>query len=179
MSSKHQELAGFIWSVADLLRGDYKQSEYGKVILPFTVLRRLDCVMAPTREAVLDRDAKLSSRASRTWTPMLRTRRRAAVLQHQPAGLRKLLVRDPDNVGNEPAVATSAASPPNAREIFDKYDFDAADHRLDDAEPALPGGQQVRRHRPAAPTRCRQPPDGLRLRGADPPVLGNLQRDRR
>jgi hypothetical protein len=37
-------LSSFIWSVADLLRGDYKQSEYGKVILPFTVLRRLDCV---------------------------------------------------------------------------------------------------------------------------------------
>jgi type I restriction enzyme M protein len=40
-----QSLSSFIWSVADLLRGDYKQSEYGKVILPFTVLRRLDCVL--------------------------------------------------------------------------------------------------------------------------------------
>ena len=39
----------FIWSVADLLRGDYKQSEYGRVILPFTVLRRLDCVLEPTK----------------------------------------------------------------------------------------------------------------------------------
>ena len=39
-------LSSFIWSVADLLRGDYKQSEYGKVILPFTVLRRMDCVLA-------------------------------------------------------------------------------------------------------------------------------------
>ena len=46
-------LSSFIWSVADLLRGDYKQSEYGKVILPFTVLRRLDCVLAPTKHAVL------------------------------------------------------------------------------------------------------------------------------
>ena len=46
-------LSSFIWSVADLLRGDYKQSEYGKVILPFTVLRRLDCVLEPTKEAVL------------------------------------------------------------------------------------------------------------------------------
>ncbi len=42
-------LSSFIWSVADLLRGDYKQSEYGKVILPFTVLRRLDCVLEPTK----------------------------------------------------------------------------------------------------------------------------------
>ena len=55
--SVDQNLSAFIWSVADLLRGDYKQSEYGKVILPFTVLRRFDCVMAPTRQAVWDRDA--------------------------------------------------------------------------------------------------------------------------
>ena len=48
-----QSLSAFLWSVADLLRGDYKQSEYGRVILPFTVLRRLDCVLAPTKEAVL------------------------------------------------------------------------------------------------------------------------------
>jgi type I restriction enzyme M protein len=46
-------LSALIWSVADLLRGDYKQSEYGKVILPFTVLRRLDCVLEPTKAAVL------------------------------------------------------------------------------------------------------------------------------
>ena len=49
----HQSLSAFIWSVADRLRGDYKQSDYGKVILPFTVLRRLDCVLEATKEAVL------------------------------------------------------------------------------------------------------------------------------
>src|SRR5436309_4025410 len=48
-----RETASFIWSVADLLRGDYKQSEYGRVILPLTVLRRLDCVLEPTKPAVL------------------------------------------------------------------------------------------------------------------------------
>ena len=51
-------LSSFIWSVADLLRGDYKQSDYGKVILPFTVLRRLDCVLEPTKAAVLAELAK-------------------------------------------------------------------------------------------------------------------------
>jgi hypothetical protein len=51
------ELSSFIWSVADLLRGDYKQSEYGRVILPFTVLRRLDCVLEPTKDAVLKEKA--------------------------------------------------------------------------------------------------------------------------
>ena len=45
--------AAFIWSVADLLRGDYKQSEYGRVILPLVVLRRLDCVLEPTKQQVL------------------------------------------------------------------------------------------------------------------------------
>jgi hypothetical protein len=55
------EMVGFIWSVADLLRGDYKQSEYGKVILPLTVLRRLDCILEPTKPAVLTKVTELST----------------------------------------------------------------------------------------------------------------------
>jgi type I restriction enzyme M protein len=51
-------LAAFIWSVADTLRGDFKQSEYGRVILPFTVLRRLECVLEPTRDAVVEEKKK-------------------------------------------------------------------------------------------------------------------------
>ena len=54
--------ASFIWSVADLLRGDYKQSEYGKVILPLVVIRRLDCVLEATKAAVLKRKAELEGR---------------------------------------------------------------------------------------------------------------------
>lgn len=57
-SSKHTELANHAWSVADLLRGDYKQSDYGKVILPFTVLRRLECVLEPTRQKVAEEVAR-------------------------------------------------------------------------------------------------------------------------
>ena len=48
------EQANFVWSIADLLRGDFKQSEYGKVILPFTILRRFDCVLAPSKEKILE-----------------------------------------------------------------------------------------------------------------------------
>ncbi|MGH2450335.1 MAG: type I restriction-modification system subunit M N-terminal domain-containing protein [Candidatus Limnocylindria bacterium] len=48
----------FIWGIAELLRGDYKQSEYGRVILPFTVLRRLDLVLRPTKQSVLDEAAR-------------------------------------------------------------------------------------------------------------------------
>ena len=57
-----QEKVAFIWSVADLLRGDYKQSEYGKVILPLTVLRRLDSVLEPTKAKVLKRNEDLKGR---------------------------------------------------------------------------------------------------------------------
>ena len=66
--------AAFIWSVADLLRGDYKQSEYGKVILPLVVLRRLDCVLEPTKTNVLaeherhgDREAILAKAAGQAF----------------------------------------------------------------------------------------------------------------
>ena len=48
-----QDRANFLWSIADLLRGDYKQAEYGKVILPFTILRRLDCLLAKTKAPIL------------------------------------------------------------------------------------------------------------------------------
>jgi type I restriction-modification system DNA methylase subunit len=54
--------AGLIWAIADLLRGDYKQSEYGRVILPLVVLRRLDCVLEPTKQQVLGRLASLEGR---------------------------------------------------------------------------------------------------------------------
>ena len=57
----HQRMASDIWSVADRLRGNYMRHEYGEIILPLTVLRRLDAVMAPTRQAVRDRDAVLTS----------------------------------------------------------------------------------------------------------------------
>lgn len=52
-NNNFSSLANFIWSVADLLRGDFKQSQYGRIILPFTLLRRLECVLAPTKAAVI------------------------------------------------------------------------------------------------------------------------------
>ena len=58
-----QQKVSFIWSVADLLRGDYKQSEYGKVMLPLVVLRRLDCVLEPTKAKVLAKAAELPESA--------------------------------------------------------------------------------------------------------------------
>ena len=49
----HSEISSFIWGTADLLRSNFKQYQYGDVILPFTVMRRLDVVLEPTKEAVL------------------------------------------------------------------------------------------------------------------------------
>ena len=80
----HQALSSFIWSVADLLRGDYKQSDYGRVILPFTVLRRLDCVLEPTKDAVLaELAAKKKARAEPGPVPAAEGQ--AELLQHRPA----------------------------------------------------------------------------------------------
>ena len=53
--------ASLIWAIAELLRGDYKQSDYGKIVLPFTLLRRLDCVLAPTKPAVVSLPLHLGS----------------------------------------------------------------------------------------------------------------------
>ena len=71
----------FIWSVADLLRSVYKQSEYGRVILPLTVLRRLDCVLEPTKHNVLAIADKLPE-SLENRAPVLAARRRPIVLQH-------------------------------------------------------------------------------------------------
>ncbi len=53
ITENHSQTAAFLWSIADLLRGDFKQSQYGRIILPFTLLRRMECVLEPTREAVI------------------------------------------------------------------------------------------------------------------------------
>ncbi len=55
-----KNLGNHIWNVAELLCGDFKQSEYGLIILPFTVLRRFECVLEPTREAVRKKMAEIA-----------------------------------------------------------------------------------------------------------------------
>ena len=63
----HAELANFIWSICNLLRGPYKRNEYRKVILPLTVLRRFDCVLAETKVAVLSADERHIAGGARTY----------------------------------------------------------------------------------------------------------------
>ena len=74
--------AGLIWAIADLLRGDYKRAEYQKVILPLVLLRRLDCVLEPTKEQVLAR-AALEGENARTASSRPSHRHRG--VQHQLA----------------------------------------------------------------------------------------------
>ena len=62
MTENFSQTAAYIWSLADLLRGDFRQSQYGRIILPFTVLRRLECVLAARKEAVLAEAASLQAR---------------------------------------------------------------------------------------------------------------------
>ena len=59
MPESPNNLASYIWSLADLLRGDFKQSQYGRIILPFTLLRRLECVLEPTKEKVIKEAEKV------------------------------------------------------------------------------------------------------------------------
>lgn len=131
MSSTHTRLASFIWSVADLLRGDYKQSEYGKVILPFTVLRRLDCVLAPTKQQVLERKAKLAEQGVQNLDMLKRATGGLSFYNTSKLDF-QAAVRDQDNVANNLKFYIGAFSD-NAKEIFDAYDFQAQLARLDGA----------------------------------------------
>jgi type I restriction enzyme M protein len=119
--------AAFIWSVADLLRGDYKQSEYGKVILPLTVLRRLDCVLEPTKAAVLERAQKLKGRIENV-EPVLESVAGPHFYNTSPLDFRRLL-DDPGQVAGSLREYIAGFSP-GAREVIDKFDFDVQIARL-------------------------------------------------
>jgi type I restriction enzyme M protein len=115
-----QNLSAFIWSVADLLRGDYKQSEYGKVILPFTVLRRLDCVLEPTKAAVLA-EKELREKAGLNAEPFLLRKSGQLFFNTSPLDLKKL-VGDQDHIGENLRAYVQGFSPA-VRDIFESFEF--------------------------------------------------------
>ena len=121
------KLSAFLWSVADLLRGDYKQSDYGKVILPFTVLRRLDCVLEPTKQAVLAELAKRKASGVNPEPFLLKT-----------AGQRfcntcdldlKKLMGDQANIAENLRAYLQGFSA-SVRDIFESFDFHTQIDRL-------------------------------------------------
>ncbi len=120
--------AAFIWSVADLLRGDYKQSEYGKVILPLTVLRRLDCVLEPTKTAVLSRYSQVKGRID-NFEPVLEGESKQQFFNISPLDLPKLLDDPTQLAANLRAYIAGFSS--GAREILERFDFDTQIARLD------------------------------------------------
>ncbi len=123
----HQALSSFIWSVADLLRGDYKQSEYGKVILPFTILRRLDCVLESTKPAVLaEFDAK--TRQGLNPDPFLLRKAGQSFYNTSPLDLAKLL-GDQDHI-RENLYAYVRGFSLAACDIFERFEFYTQIERL-------------------------------------------------
>ncbi|MEU6552831.1 class I SAM-dependent DNA methyltransferase [Streptomyces sp. NPDC046915] len=129
-SSKHTELANHAWSVADLLRGDYRQSDYGKVILPFIVLRRLECVLEPTREKVVETVARFAGQDLDT-DHFLRKASGHSFYNKSDLTLRKIAA-DPQNAAKNLQIYVGAFSD-NAREVLDKYEFNQQVRKLDGA----------------------------------------------
>lgn len=125
-----KEKADLIWRVADLLRGDYKQSDYGKVILPMTVIRRLDCVLESTKQKVLDYLPKVE--------PLKDSARDIAL--NKVAGFNfhnrsqfnfDKLIADPNNVAGNLRNYINGFST-SAREIIEYFSFDDQIDRMDD-----------------------------------------------
>jgi type I restriction enzyme M protein len=127
LTLNHQSLSSFIWSVADLLRGDYKQADYGKVILPFTVLRRLDCVLESTKEAVLAEHAAKSAQGINP-EPFVLRKAGQTFYNVSPLDMRKLM-GDQDNIGPNLYAYIQGFSP-DVRDIFERFEFAVQVDRL-------------------------------------------------
>ncbi len=122
--------ASLIWEVANLLRGDYKQSDYGKVILPLTVLRRLDCVLQPTKEKVLDFLPKVKEKPDKTKDILLNKIAGYNFHNRSKYDFDKLIA-DPDNIASNLRNYINGFSS-SAREIIEYFNFDDQIDRMDD-----------------------------------------------
>ena len=119
MSINFSQTAALIWSVADLLRGDFKQSQYGRIILPFTLLRRLECVLEATKPQVLEKFAAVKAMPFEAQDKLLVHAAERSFYNTSKMDLNKL---------GETSVASNLESyvqsfSPNAREIFEHFDF--------------------------------------------------------
>ncbi|GHA25494.1 restriction endonuclease subunit M [Salinimicrobium marinum] len=125
-----KESANFIWSIADLLRGDYKQSDYGKVILPFTVLRRLDCVLEHTKANVLKKYDQVKNMNIQNLDPILN--KEAGYNFHNRSNFNfDKLIADPNNLASNLRNYINGFSQ-EAREIIEEFNFDVQITILDD-----------------------------------------------
>ena len=129
MTINFKERASFIWSIADLLRGDYKQSEYGRVILPLTVLRRLDCVLEPTKQAVLEYLPQTKGLSPEAVETVLKKKAKLSFYNKSKFDFQKL-VADPNDIAANLRNYISGFSK-NARDILDHFNFEDHIERLD------------------------------------------------
>jgi type I restriction enzyme M protein len=150
--------AGLIWAIADVLRGDYKRIEYQKVILPLVLLRRLDCVLEPTKEHVLKRAAAVTSDAVRDV--ILRQLTGVEAYNTSPLTLHGILAYPPQVADH--LRSWIAAFDTDTRDVIEKFDFDAQIGRLDRAKLLYLVLSKGRRGGPP-PRHGQQPRDGLPL----------------
>src|SRR5205809_2278457 len=127
----YSEIVSFFWGVADLIRDTFKRGKYQDVILPLTVLRRLDCVLTGTKEKVLKRQAELKGKGLEDLDAQLRRASGFAFYNTSRYDFEKLL-------GDAPNVAANlrnyiAGFSPNMREVLEKFDFDNTISKLDEA----------------------------------------------
>ncbi len=125
-----QDKVNFIWSIAELLRGPYKKEQYGDVILPMAVLRRFDCVLAPTKEKVLKRYEELKKSGLQNVDPILNRIAKQKFNNTSKYDFEKLLA-DPDNIASNLRNYINGFSK-NAREILEHFDFDRQITKLND-----------------------------------------------
>lgn len=125
-----KESANFIWAIADILRGDYKQSDYGKVILPLTVLRRLDCVLESSKEDVLKKFEQLKTTNIENLDPILN--KTAGYNFHNRSNFDfNKLIADPNNIASNLRNYINGFSE-DAREIIEQFEFENQINKLDD-----------------------------------------------
>ncbi len=126
-----KESANFIWAIADLLRGDYKQSDYGKVVLPLTVLRRLDCVLEKTKAKVLDKAEQIKSMNIQNHDPILN---KVAGYNFHNKSLFDFdkLIADPNNIAENLRNYINGFSE-EAREIIEQFEFDNQITKLEES----------------------------------------------
>ena len=124
-----KDRANFIWSIADLLRGDYKQSEYGKVILPLTVLRRLDCVLEPSKQAVLNYLPQTKGLSPDAIETVLKRKAKLSFYNKSKFDFQKLIADPSDIAANLRNYITGFSK--NARDILEHFNFEDHIERLD------------------------------------------------
>jgi type I restriction enzyme M protein len=125
----HSEIVSFFWGVADLIRDTFKRGKYQDVILPLTVLRRLDCVLAPTKEHVLEIQSKLKDKKLENLDPQLRKAAGFAFYNTSRYDFDKLLADAPHLASNLRNYIANFS--PNMREVLEKFDFDNTISKLD------------------------------------------------